>query len=434
MTVPGLHDFATRTANDGEWNIAARHWTGAIRVTVGSVTTDIRIDEGRVSDVVDIAGDSPGAVPGPRDITIMASPEVWAQMTAVVPMPLYQDVQSAQHRHGVEVGGDELTKHQYFPAIRRFLEIARGSANDVASMSVPLPASASTARPSRVGQFDRAVGRYVYVEIHGVEYRMYFEEHGTGIPLVMQHTAGADARQWRHVLEDIGLAEYFRLIAYDLPYHGKSIPPTTVDWWAREYRLEREWVMDAVVSFSQALRLHRPVYMGSSIGGHLAVDLARYRPEHFRAVVGLEASHATPGGYVDWLHHPAVSNDSKAAVMAGVMSPTAPEAYRRETSFVYSQGWPRAFKGDIYYYCVDHDLTDEARNIDTSICEVHLLTGSYDYATPPAASQALAADIEGATFLEMEGLGHFPMSEDPDRFLEYLRPVLAGIRERLGDV
>jgi pimeloyl-ACP methyl ester carboxylesterase len=45
---------------------------------------------------------------------------------------------------------------------------------------------------------------------------------------------------------------------------------------------------------------------------------------------------------------------------------------------------------------------------------------------------ALADDIKGATFQEMVGLGHFPMSEDPERFLAYVRPVLAGIRERLG--
>jgi pimeloyl-ACP methyl ester carboxylesterase len=352
-------------------------------------------------------------------------------MLAAMPAPMHQDIQSAQYHHGLEIGGDELTKHQYYPALRRFLELARDAANGASSAVADPPRGAP-----RVGQLSKAVGRYVYVEVHGVEYRMYFEEHGpadgSGIPLVLQHTAGADGRQWRHVLEDTELARHFRVIAYDLPYHGKSLPPEGLAWWAREYRLEREWLMDTVVAFSEALGLVRPVYMGSSIGGHLAADLARYRPEHFRAVIGLEAGHATPGGYVDWLHHPAVSNDSKASVMAGVMSPQAPEAYRRETSFVYSQGWPRAFKGDIYYYCVDHDLTDEAHNIDTTICEVHLLNGSYDYGTPPAAGRALADDIKGASFQEMEGLGHFPMSEDPQRFLGYIRPVLTGIRERLG--
>ena len=281
-----------------------------------------------------------------------------------------------------------------------------------------------------MARFDHAVGRYVHVDVDGVSNRMYFEEHGQGIPLLLQHTAGADGRQWRHVLEDTGLAEHFRMIAYDLPYHGKSVPPEGKAWWAEEYRLTRETLMDTVVAFSQTLELDRPVYMGSSIGGHLAGDLARYRPEHFRAVIGLEAGMASPGGYLDWWYHPKISNESKASIMMGVMSPIAPEAYRRETAFVYSQGWPQAFKGDIYYYCVDHDLTDEAKNIDTSICEVHILNGEYDYGTPPSAGAALAAEIKGSTFQAMPGLGHFPMSEDPERFLEVIRPVLDGIRAR----
>lgn len=311
--------------------------------------------------------------------------------------------------------------------MRRFLELARASSN-----GGPTPAPATLDEPKRTGQIDKAVGRYVYVDVRGVEYRMYFEEHGTGIPLILQHTAGADGRQWRHFLANDETAEHYRIIAYDLPYHGKSLPPSGEAWWTKEYRLEREWLMDVVVAFCDALGLDRPVYMGSSIGGHLAVDLARYRAEHFRAVIGLEASHASPGGYHDWWYHPAISNEARSSIMTGIMSPEAPEAYRRETSYVYSQGWPQSFKGDIYYYCEDHDLTGEAHKIGTSVCEVHLLTGSYDYGTPPAAGKLLADDIKGATFQEMKGLGHFPMSEDPERFLGYIRPVLAGIRQRRG--
>jgi hypothetical protein len=47
---------------------------------------------------------------------------------------------------------------------------------------------------------DAAVGRYIYLLIDGIEYRVYFEETGTGIPLLLQHTAGADGRQWCHLL------------------------------------------------------------------------------------------------------------------------------------------------------------------------------------------------------------------------------------------
>ena len=85
-------------------------------------------------------------------------------------------------------------------------------------------------------KFDAAVGRYVYLTIDDVEYRVYFEETGHGIPLLLQHTAGADARQWRHLLEDVELQAHFRLIAYDLPYHAKSVPPISVEWRAEEYR------------------------------------------------------------------------------------------------------------------------------------------------------------------------------------------------------
>jgi pimeloyl-ACP methyl ester carboxylesterase len=57
---------------------------------------------------------------------------------------------------------------------------------------------------------------------------------------------------------------------------------------------------------------------------------------------------------------------------------------------------------------------------------VHFLTGEYDYPSLDI-SAASAAQIAGATHAVMKGLGHFPMSEDPDRFASYLLPILDGI-------
>lgn len=283
-----------------------------------------------------------------------------------------------------------------------------------------------------MARFDAATGRYVYLEIAGVEYRVYFEESGTGIPLLLQHTAGADSRQWRHLLEDPQLARHFRMIAYDLPYHGKSLPPTGIAWWKLEYRLTKDFLMRVVVNLSRALGLERPAYMGSSIGGHLALDLALHHPEEFRAVIGLEAAAATPGGYLEIWNHPRVSNAFKASAMYALMSPTSPETYRREVAWGYSQGAPPVFKGDIYYHDVDHSMGETARQIDSSKVAVYLLTGEYDWSTPPALSQAVAEQIPGAFYQTMEGLGHFPMSEDPERFLRYLRPVLEKVRTASG--
>ena len=49
-------------------------------------------------------------------------------------------------------------------------------------------------------KFDKAVGRYVHLTIDDIEYRVYYEESGSGIPLLLQHTAGCDGRQCRHLL------------------------------------------------------------------------------------------------------------------------------------------------------------------------------------------------------------------------------------------
>jgi pimeloyl-ACP methyl ester carboxylesterase len=281
-----------------------------------------------------------------------------------------------------------------------------------------------------MARFDQATGRYIHLAIDGVDYRVYFEEHGSGIPLLLQHTAGGDGRQWRHVLEDAALARQFRMIAYDLPYHGKSVPPAGVQWWRQEYRLTKDFLMQVPVTLARELALERPVFMGSSIGGHLAVDLALHHPDDFRAVIGLEAAAYTPGAYLDLWYHPRISNDFKASVMFGLMSPSSPEPLRRETAWGYSQGAPPVFKGDLYYFSIDHDLRETARQIDTARVAVYLLTGEYDWAATPAMSRELARQIPGAFYRTMEGLGHFPMSEDPARFLDYVRPVLDEIRMR----
>lgn len=280
-----------------------------------------------------------------------------------------------------------------------------------------------------MARFDKAVGRYVYLSIDGVEYRVYFEESGSGLPVLCQHTAGADGRQWRHFLEHERLTQNFRMISYDLPYHAKSLPPTEKEWWKEEYKLTKDFLMQVPVSLSKALELDRPIYMGSSIGGHLAVDLALHYPDEFRAVIGLEAALYTPGGWRDVWNHPRVSNAFKSMSMYGLMAPTAPEKYRRETVWVYSQGAPPVFKGDLYYYCVDHDLRETAQQINTSKVGVYLLTGEYDWASTPEQSKELAERIKGAKYQTMQGLGHFPMSEDPERCIEFVEPILNEIRE-----
>ena len=49
-------------------------------------------------------------------------------------------------------------------------------------------------------EFEPITGRYLTLEVAGTSYRIYMEESGSGIPLLCLHTAGSDARQFRHIL------------------------------------------------------------------------------------------------------------------------------------------------------------------------------------------------------------------------------------------
>lgn len=277
-----------------------------------------------------------------------------------------------------------------------------------------------------MSRFADVAGRYVYLTVQGVEYRVYFEEAGSGTPVVLQHTAGCDNRQWRHLLEDPDVTADFRLIAVDLPHHGKSLPPTSERWWTTEYTLTEEFLLAFHVAFVEALELDRPVYMGCSMGGHLAADLALRHPGSYRAVVGIEATLHSHGmeRILPWLYHPEIGNDTKPALMHTLCAPDSPEEFVRETVWVYSQGAPPVFKGDLEYYMVGHDLTESARDIDTDRVGVWVLSAEYDWAAPPAACAALAAEVRGSHFVPMTGIGHFPMSENPARFKQIVLPVL----------
>jgi pimeloyl-ACP methyl ester carboxylesterase len=271
-------------------------------------------------------------------------------------------------------------------------------------------------------------GRYGHLDIGGVPHRLYWEEAGQGIPLLCLHTAGSDGRQWRAVLNDAAITCHFRVIAYDMPWHGKSSPPE--GFVPGDYRLTAEAYVSQILTVAEALGLERPVAMGCSIGGRVMLHLARYHPDRFRALIGLQSGAWLQPYYdTDWLHRPDVHGGEVCGAFAwGLCAPDAPARERWETVWHYMQSGPGVFKGDLHFYKYDGDIREELAAIDTTACPIHLLTGEYDYSCTPDDTRAVAETL-GIGMTEMKGLGHFPMSENPEGFLPYLRQVLDGIRQ-----
>ncbi len=69
------------------------------------------------------------------------------------------------------------------------------------------------------------IGRYIHLDIVGQPHRLYWEEAGQGTPLLCLHTAGSDGRQYRALLNDPEILANYRVIVFDMPWHGKSSPP-----------------------------------------------------------------------------------------------------------------------------------------------------------------------------------------------------------------
>lgn len=270
-------------------------------------------------------------------------------------------------------------------------------------------------------------GRYIYVPYEGEEYRIYYEENGQGLPLVCLHTAGTDGREWRHQLCDPDITKNFRVIAFDLPRHGKSIPPRNFYKEEDEYKLTSKFYSEFTMAFCKALDLKKPVIMGSSMGGNICLPLALDFESEIKALIAIECCDYSPGWWIDPLWHPHIhGGEACAQSVFGLMAPQSPAHYRWETWWFYAQGGPGVFKADLYFYSVDHDFRELCSKISGKV-PIYMMTGAYDFACTPEMTKQTAEKTKNAEAIIMEGIGHFPMSENPDVFKKYLMPLLERI-------
>lgn len=270
------------------------------------------------------------------------------------------------------------------------------------------------------------IGRYVRLDVGGKEQRIYFEEAGSGIPLVCLHTAGADSRQYYHLMNDPEVLSRFRVIAFDLPWHGKSFPPDM--WWEQEYLLTSEIYLQTVLAVLDALELDRPIVMGCSMAGSFSLELARLHPERIKAVISLSGASAVRGRFQDWSLSSVINaQQSVASWTYSLMAPGGVEKAMREVWWGYAQGGPGVYRGDTYFYSEDSTLAGHEAEIDVNRCPVYMLTGEYDYACSAEETEETRNLIPGAKGMTLDGLGHFPMAENYPLFRSYLLPILEEI-------
>lgn len=98
---------------------------------------------------------------------------------------------------------------------------------------------------------------------------LYYEDEGTGPALLFLHGWGTSGRTWGAQLPDF--TRDHRVVTVDWRGCGRSARPVRGN--------TTSGVVSDLVALIGALRLDRPVVVGSSIGGVFATELALRRPE-----------------------------------------------------------------------------------------------------------------------------------------------------------
>lgn len=402
MTIDLLRDRLAAALQDAEFAANARGLTERVRFVVGGAALDLDVADGAPS--LSAAGGAAGG------ISVSASAAEWRRILSARPPRGASSFTAWQLANpAVAVEGDPLRIAQARPALERLVECLREVE------VVPAPAVRRDVTQVR--------GRYVPATAAGSSVDLFVEEAGAGVPVLCLHTAGADARQYGALLTDRDLASRYRLVAFDMPFHGRTLPP--LGWDGGAYRLDAATYLAWIAAALEQVVGEPAILVGCSMGAAIALTAAAERPDLLRGVVALEPPLRSPGRRNPYLAHAAVSGGAhNAAYVRGLMSPFGPREHRRRAAWIYAQGGPGVYTGDLAFYSEEFDGHVVGPRIDTARVPVTLMTGEYDYSATVADGEKLAALIPGSRFVAMPGLGHFPMSEHPDLFRTHFVPEL----------
>lgn len=117
--IRSFDEVITRAMDDFEFSREMRYYDGSIHATIGNSSWVARFEDGKLVSVTETDND-----PADAAIWIRGTEEQWANLTAEVPPPFHQTLQSTAVRHGMELCNSNQL-FAYLPALNRLVEIYR---------------------------------------------------------------------------------------------------------------------------------------------------------------------------------------------------------------------------------------------------------------------------------------------------------------------
>jgi pimeloyl-ACP methyl ester carboxylesterase len=235
--------------------------------------------------------------------------------------------------------------------------------------------------------------------------RLYYEDLGQGLPVVLLHHATASSRSWRRQVPL--LAQRFRVITYDRPGFGRS--PALMPW-PQDY-LDHD-VLD-LVAMLDGLDIEQASLVGHSDGATIALLAAARHPERVRCVVA-EAPHV----FVDRTTCPAAVAEFQALVRC---SPTLQAALARdhgERALAVIDRWADRWLDPAFW------SWNVAGELSQVTCPVLVIHGQQDEYFPVEHAEAVAQGVGNGQLWLVPGAGHMPHGEAAQAFNQRLLAFL----------
>ena len=271
-----------------------------------------------------------------------------------------------------------------------------------------------------------------FVEIDGN--RIHYVEEGDGRPIVFLHGLGAQLHHFRHTVFG-RFGPGYRLIALDRPGSGYSVRAGGATG-----RLPEQ--ADVVRRFIEELALERPLVVGHSLGGAIALALATGHPTAICGIALLSPlTHleASVRQRFDLLYVPsrllrrvlaytvAIPASLRYArpTMRFIFAPQAvPEGY-----MVEGGGWlglrpSHYFATSTDVVAVERDLGQIEKRYREIAMPAGILFGTDDHVIGEAIhGEPMLDKIDGLDFERVEGLGHMPQFVEPDRVVAFIQRI-----------
>ncbi len=261
------------------------------------------------------------------------------------------------------------------------------------------------------------------VNLHWVEYG----RAGRRPPVLLLHGLNDSHLTWEQIAPEF--ARDRRVLVLDLPGHGLSDRP--------DAGYELEWYARLVAGWMEALELPAVDIVGHSLGGGIALMLLTLcRPRIRRLVL------AAPGGLgreiafilrlaafpgiVEHLGQPFMALGTRLA-LGRWRSKLPPSRIAELNAMNARPGTARAFartaRGLMSWRGQRHSFLRRAHELD-ELPPIVVLWGDRDAIIPIAHGKALLRAVEGASFVELSGCGHYLHHDDPQAFLQAVRGAL----------